>query len=108
MFFYAFSNELLVIDHQLKLHTQLFRCLTAEDHPSHEDLKVFHHRSMLPVDIQCQLDLRMIRIDLQLGGGDRVIDPIVNVKRGNIPVAHPAAAHIRFIRKNSRMDIFAL
>ena len=44
----------------------------------------------------------MIRIDLQLGGGDRVIDPIVNVKRGNIPVAHPAAAHIRFIRKNQR------
>ena len=64
------SDQLLLVDHQLELQSQLLRRLAAEKHPSHEDLKVVHDGTIFGVYGQLQLDQSMLSIDLQLGYGD--------------------------------------
>ncbi|CAN3963006.1 DNA-processing protein DprA, partial [Dysosmobacter welbionis] len=50
------SDQLLLVNHQLELQAQLLRCLSTEEHPAHEDLKIVHDRAVLRVHGQLQLD----------------------------------------------------
>ena len=50
------SEQLILVDHELELQTELFGGLAAEDHAIHEYLEVFHHAADVDVDLQLQLD----------------------------------------------------
>lgn len=72
----------------------------AQEHALHENFKVVHHRGNFRVQIQFQHDARFIVGDLDAGGVDGVIDAVVNVEGGEIPVAYAGAAHVGFIRQD--------
>ena len=42
--------QLLVVDHQFKLHSQLFCGFPTQEHAAHEDLKVVHYGTKLGVN----------------------------------------------------------
>ena len=50
------SDQLLFVDNQLELQSELFRRLAAEDHTLQKDLKVIHYRADPRVNLEFQLD----------------------------------------------------
>ena len=48
----GFLNELLFVDDQLELQSQLFGGLSAQDHAFQKDFKIIHHRTKFGVDHQ--------------------------------------------------------
>ena len=86
------SDQLLLVNHQLELQAQLLRCLSTEEHPAHEDLKIVHDRAVLRVHGQLQLDERVLLVDLQDGLLHRVVHPVMDVEAGHIRIPDPAAA----------------
>ena len=50
--------------------------------------------------MELELDEGLALVDLQLGLGDGIVHPVVDIKLGGVLVAHPAAAHVGLIRQN--------
>ncbi|CAN4017880.1 selenide, water dikinase SelD, partial [Dysosmobacter welbionis] len=94
------SDQLLLVNHQLELQAQLLRCLSTEEHPAHEDLKIVHDRAVLRVHGQLQLDERVLLVDLQDGLLHRVVHPVMDVEAGHIRIPDPAAADVGLVRQD--------
>ena len=57
--------ELLLVDNQLKLQSQLFCRFAAQDHALHKDFKILHNGTILGINGQLQLDQGFLFIDFQ-------------------------------------------
>ena len=61
----------------MKFQIQEFCGLAAKQHPLHKDLKVFPDLAVPGVDHQLQLDRSMVAVDLELRGGNGIIDSVI-------------------------------
>ena len=50
------SDELLLIDHEFKLKTELFGSLPTENHAFEEDFEIIHDRAEMRINGQLELD----------------------------------------------------
>ena len=60
-----FSHQSLFIDDQMKIHSQILRCPSAQQHAVHENLKILSDFSVPCVNLQLQLDGGVALIDLK-------------------------------------------
>ena len=88
------SDQLLLIDHQLELQPQLLGRLAAKNHPLHKNFKIVHHRAVLGIYGQLQLNQGMFFVDLQLRLLYGVVYPVMDIKGAGVLIPDPAAAHI--------------
>ena len=57
--------QLLFVDNQLKLQSQLFCRFAAQDHALHKDFKLLHNGSILGINGQLLLDQGFLFVDFQ-------------------------------------------
>lgn len=77
------SDQLLVVDDQFECQSQLFSGFPAENHALEKDLEIIHDRTEMCVDGKPERDDRMCIIDFQFGTGERIIDAVMDIERGN-------------------------
>lgn len=74
----------------MKIHSQILRRPSAQQHAVHKNFKILSDFSVPCVNLQLQLDGGMALIDLQIRRGDRVIHPVMNIKLAGIILLNTA------------------
>jgi len=94
------SHDGLAVYDQRKFQPQTVGGLAAQQHAAQEYLEIVHNGADLRVDGQLQPDLLMLPVYGELGMGDGVVDPVVDVEGGKVLAADAAAAYVALVGKD--------